>query len=284
MEDILSVLHIFDYCGYAAASMWNGIKGIVRSTYLCIRFPFLYPRNFWTGKHYNSKAASKMNDIFEKWREYSQSHQKEYYKMFGKDCINMFGEPIQVYTNEVLKRSHIHDEYVMGLADLNDRIAYEWYEFVDVMARILHCIPTYSWYDSIPRGWRKRFGIQFCKEMRKAIIHSGGWKYLFTFRITDIKEKYGQFECYDMGATPEVDRVIKKYQYISQYVCIECGDDATKRTVLPAYMSPYCDEHMPKGRFWRHIDNVYGWINNSLEDENRRLEEKDKNFMDGWSV
>lgn len=78
-----------NYCNYVVLTVWRDIVGAVRSSYLCIRFPFLYRRNAWTGKHYNSKADRKRNDLFQKWNEYSQTHQKEYYERLGGDAINL---------------------------------------------------------------------------------------------------------------------------------------------------------------------------------------------------
>lgn len=45
------------------------INRIVRNIYLCIRFPFLYPRNRFTGLHYNN---CKINDFILDWEPLSE--------------------------------------------------------------------------------------------------------------------------------------------------------------------------------------------------------------------
>lgn len=119
-------------------------------------------------------------------------------------------------------------------------------------------VTTYSWYDVIPTGWRKRFGMDLCRELKQAILKSGGKEYLKSFCILDIKEKYGQLILDTGGQTPEVDRVIKKYEYLSQYVCVVCGDDAVKRTT--GWICPYCDKCVPN-EMWIWIDPIYEWSN-----------------------
>lgn len=52
-------------------------------------------------------------------------------------------------------------------------------------------IPTYTELDAMPKGWRKCFGIQMCKEIKASLKRSN---YLYKYRIMQIKEKYG---CYD---------------------------------------------------------------------------------------
>ena len=45
-----------------------------------------------------------------------------------------------------------------------------------------------TYLDWIPHGWKKAFGKQLCKDLRKALIKD---KNLYKFRFSDIKEKYG---------------------------------------------------------------------------------------------
>ena len=49
--------------------MANNLKKKLKSTLLCIRFPFLYPVNRFTGLHYNNyKIRSKIADITKKYK------------------------------------------------------------------------------------------------------------------------------------------------------------------------------------------------------------------------
>ena len=71
--------------------MKNIIRNIIETVnacYLCIRFPFLYPRNRYTGKHYNNwTLLEKGNEIKDKWFKYSKEHQIEYCEKFGVQSL-----------------------------------------------------------------------------------------------------------------------------------------------------------------------------------------------------
>ena len=86
-------------------------------------------------------------------------------------------------------------------------------------------------------GWRKAFGMQFCKELKAALKRAG---MLRTYEITTIKEKFGALCVYDDGATREVHDILNKYEYISSRTCVECGRPAKYRTT--GWIEPYCDE------------------------------------------
>ena len=90
-------------------------------------------------------------------------------------------------------------------------------------------------------GWRKAFGIQMCKEIRAALL-SHGWKYLFKYRIMQIKEKFGELRWYDEFSTQDIQDIIDKYEDISRRTCLVCGKPATKMST--GWISPYCDEHI----------------------------------------
>ena len=239
---------------------------LVKSTILCIRFPFLYPRNRWTGKHWSSwKLNEKQRQLWNKWYEWSKEHTLDYVDKFGSECV--------VFDGKMVK-----SEYVMKLARVKDRFLYWWYGFLNNFLSIFHCIPTHTELDAMDKGWRKRFGIQFCKELKQAILKSGGKKYMKEFRITQIKEKWGEFQCYVNRYSPEVTRVIEKYGYISKYVCVTCGEDAVKKSL--GWICPYCEVHLPKNQNWLWIDPVYGWSHGTHKEENEKIlkeiEEKSK--------
>ena len=134
---------------------WNKFLHILKSCWLCIRFPFLYPRNIFTEK------------------------------------------PISY-------------------------------------------IPTYTMLDIMKPGWKKAFGIQMCKELRKQLIKE---HYLFKYRITQIKEKSGYLNWYDNGHSNEIRKIISKYENLSWNTCLVCGKPATK--ISFGWISPYCNEHYP---------------------------------------
>lgn len=198
---------------------------VVKSSILCIRFPFLYPRNRWTNKHYtnwklwnyhnnNFTNAYDWNTVSEKWEV------KDKYLAFKIKCADL----------------------------LNDFLG------------IFHCIPSYTELDDMPDGWRKAFGIQMCKEIKKALLEEGGRKLLRKYRIMQIKEKYGVLCWYDSNHGKEVNKIIHKYEYISHRTCIECGKTADY--VTRGWIEPYCSKCLPKDsksdKYFTDMD-FYGW-------------------------
>lgn len=109
--------------------------------------------------------------------------------------------------------------------------------------RILHGIPTYTELDSMDKGWRKKFGIQMCKEIKAELKKNN---LLYKYRIEQIKEKFGSLRWYDSFTTKEIQNIISKYESISAETCIVCGKPATQFTT--GWICPYCDEHVPEGR------------------------------------
>lgn len=252
------------YTKYVLKCFWSNVKkysyGWIYPTYLCIRFPFLYPRNRFNGRHYtNWKLDKKMNDIWKKWNNWAPQNIDKYVEKFGEDCT-------------FFDRTCVKCEYVMKLAPFKDRFLYKFYDILNRFLGVFHFIPTFTELDAMPTGWRKRFGIQMCKELKQAIKKSPDKNYMKSFRIVQIKEKFGDLRFYVNLHSPEVTRVINKYEYISQYVCINCGDDAVKSTL--GWISPYCEKCLPKNSRWLWIDPIYGWSDGTKEKENEKIREE----------
>ena len=99
----------------------------------------------------------------------------------------------------------------------------------------------YSWteLDCMPSGWRKAFGLQMCEEIREELIK---FNYLDKYRITQIKEKYGELRWYDFGAPKDskVWDIIEKYSEISTHTCICCGCPA-EIIDNRGWLEPICD-------------------------------------------
>ena len=203
----------------------------IQSSILCIRFPFLYPRNRFTGLHYNNWKV----------KEYC-SKLAEKYKYNGKQDPGAK----KVYNLKISKYNTLGTYYTYW-TNWWAEILYNtitWYH--NVFLQILHCIPTYTELDAMPSGWRKAFGIQMCKEIKHALLKAGGKKALYKYRITQIKEKYGELCWYDGFSYVDVQKIIQKYEYISARTCIECGNVATGYTPIEYWKSPYCDNCKPK--------------------------------------
>lgn len=94
--------------------------------------------------------------------------------------------------------------------------------------------------DEMPDGWRMAFGEQMCEEIREALLKEGGEQALNDYRIIQIKEKYGYLHWYDANTNDEIQKIIRKYEDISEMTCIRCGKPATK--ISKGWISPFCDD------------------------------------------
>lgn len=192
-----------------------------------MRYPFLYPRNRWTGKHWQSWKLDK----------YLYGNRGLWPCPKPEDTEGIWDKAFQNYYDE---EGHIHTITKSYLWTI-------WYYIVYFIAEyvlpIFHCIPTYTEWDAMDGmpGWKKAFGKQYLKELKKQLKKD---HYLYQFRITDIKEKYGTLRLYCNGASDEVYKIVDKYETLSYETCIECGKPATK--IKAGWISPYCDECFPK--------------------------------------
>ena len=204
-----------------------------KSSYLCIRFPFLYPRNCWNGKHWQST----------KLVTYYYEHFNDAYK------YDENGNKIIV--------NKLWDLKLMFVETLNNAL------------QIFHFIPTTTNFNLIEKGWRKCFGIQMCKEIKQALLDNGGRKALKAYRINDIKEKYGSLRIDDSYGNKDVEKVIMKYEYISEHTCIKCGKPADYMT--KGYILPYCNNCITdekKENADRYLEDIpfYGYRKNAPVD------------------
>ena len=230
--------------------MKYGIKHTLESIYLCIKYPFLYPRNRWNDLHYN-------NWVFEE-------------KINGKR--NLWKRPM------IEKEGWYQKGYILNIDQETFKSTREvknwWYAILYQIGNFiynypmqwLHCIPTYTEWDvmdSMP-GWKKAFGKQYLDELKAQLKKD---HYLYQFRITDIKEKYGTLRLYCVSASDEVYRIIDKYENLSYETCIECGKPAD--IITDGYVLPYCMrcwssmEHKRKigmykidGKTWVNADEI----------------------------
>lgn len=181
------------------------LKDAFQATYLCIKYPFLYPRNRFTDLHYTN------------WTLH------EYLKKLYDKAYILDKRSYQAKTKNVF--------YVV------------WYRVVDFIYKwicpIFHCIPTYTEWDAMPEGWHKAFGDDMLNELN-AIYKKFDRAQKKNFRILQIKEKYGTLRFYTSFTTPELIRFTNKYEALSEKTCIECGYPATHMT--KGYILPLCDE------------------------------------------
>ncbi len=98
---------------------------------------------------------------------------------------------------------------------------------------------SYTELDDMPDGWRAAFGEQMCEELQQA-LNMMEPDIANTFRIMQIKEKYGSLCFYTNWLTDQIREIIYKYEKLSAHICISCGAPATKMST--GWISPWCDK------------------------------------------
>lgn len=317
----------------------DNIKGMVISSYMCLRFPFLYPRNAMTGLHKNCWRIRNYHrehyrncviDVYIKTTKveklesvkavYTSNTPEVFGTMFGPDILLLFKDNkhlTDIYLPELFnvaptnynivinynsdKRyldvnvEHIDgEEYDYGTrpkdvkfiyAIVTNKWKYRWIKFLDWIEKYpyqwINCIPTYSWYDAIPYGWRKAFGMQLMKELKTELLRVGGRKALKQLNITDIKEKWGSLQIYCSGPG-YIHEIVEKYEYISFRTCIDCGRPA--QGVTNGYVLPYCKDCFENSNsismtpFFAKENSWYGYTRSDVSDNivNPKYADKDK--------
>lgn len=306
------------------------LKKIIESCYLCIKYPFLYPRNRFTGRNrknvlhkllWNLKSKSIL-DISITGKLVNDETKKKFYSTYANFLNYIIKLDKETKTisivNSILKVNKVHNlksllwkddrfeilglELVFALGGnpiiqvivetkdktdksnygfhhesvqtITNRWKFFWYkvlEWIDeqILDRILF-ISTWTELDAMEPGWRKAFGIQMCEELKQQLKKD---HYLYKYRITQIKEKWGYLHWYDEGSSREVQDIISKYENISWNTCIMCGKPATKITA--GWISPYCDDCFPKDHLACEEKMPDGtW--QETEEYRKRIEEVDK--------
>lgn len=206
----------------------------LESCYLCIKYPFLYPRNRWTGNHWDSWILT----------EYLHGKRAQYTCTKGEDGVYRQVKVKDATEGLYDKAFKTVDEWEDSTQYIHDVIKsypwFIWYKIVYFIANwflpIFHCIPTYTELDAMPEGWRKAFGIQMCDEIKGQLKKEGN---LYSYRIIQIKEKFAELCWYDAGSSSEVSDIIDKYAKLSYKTCINCGKPATHYST--GWILPLCD-------------------------------------------
>lgn len=106
----------------------------------------------------------------------------------------------------------------------------------------------FTWLDDLPKGWRKRFGKDICEDLNCLFV-SINTDFNKKYKITQIKEKYGQLRWYDTGVPVEIhkqyDNIIKKYEDLSEHTCMICGKSGYI-DYNNYWLEPLCDKHRSK--------------------------------------
>lgn len=242
---------------------------IIQSSWLCLRFPFLYPRHRMYGSHYTNWTL--MNFIH-KWKPltinfliirpevkeggnrhmYTRQNGKSYYfslvnnVLICKDSYKtIYKQDLNDLNIKATGFSQEGDHLILNIQEHAGRnlitiqhIHAKWLYYTckffkwlnDWPLQLFHCLPVYTELDALPEVWRQKFGIQICKEIKQALLKKGGYRALLRYRIAQIKEKWGYLHWYDVNGCDETFDIIDKYENISKQICFYCGNPATKQT------------------------------------------------------
>ena len=121
-----------------------------------------------------------------------------------------------------------------------------------------------TFYNWIPAGWRKAFGKELSKDIKKAGKMSRKrfkkyltWKQMLSWQ--DIKSKYGTLRL-SAATTREIQEVLCRYELLSRCYCERCGKPA--RYITSGWTEYLCEDCF-KYR-----------LASSIEDCNKSLEQK----------
>ena len=126
-----------------------------------------------------------------------------------------------------------------------------------------------TWLDYFEPGWKKAFGIDFCEELKEALIKDNK---LNSFAFIEIKEKYGMLDIFSQNAGNYASRVLHKYESLSQFYCAQCGKPA--RYVFTMYIYPVCEECVKNfdGGTYKAIERFHGFDDySSVQEEVSKL-------------
>lgn len=104
--------------------------------------------------------------------------------------------------------------------------------------------------DAMPDGWRTAFGEAICKEIMQELVRHDC---VNTYRIMQIKEKYGELRWYSHGGTERIHlEIIPKYEKLSRRTCIKCGQPAT--LISAGWITPWCNICADKFSHQNYVD------------------------------
>ena len=106
------------------------------------------------------------------------------------------------------------------------------------------CGYSSTFYDWLPDGWRKAFGKELSRDIKKAGKLSRkrlkkylSWKHMLSWH--DIKSKYGTLRL-SASATEEIQDVLHRYEILSMGYCWKCGKPA--RYVTSGWVEYLCED------------------------------------------
>ena len=206
----------------------------IKNTSICLKYPFLYPRNRFTGNHYNNwKLIDLRCHIYKNYHVFDTKNNKKqgwYFKKIGDRWSEYWKN---WWALPVTKLITLLNDYI--LAFFHIFVKYNELDFFRFEAP----------------GWAKAFGTDMCNDLRKRLKHE---KILYSWRITQWKEKNGEMRLYSNFSSKETESIISKYMSKSRHICINCGKEADVITTMESWKRPYCHECYNKVANGKEID------------------------------
>lgn len=217
--------------------------------YMCIKYPFLYPRNRFNGLHYNNwKIQNFLTTLVKKYNVSKFGGEGENHKLTDLEK--------ETFKKNLYYFKEISSHMIVGWTNWWAKPLHSLIKFYhNYILQFFHCIPTSTEWDCMGMAWKKAFGKQYLDELKEAAIKDG---YLKSLRIMQLKEKWGRCQLYLNMYGDNVFNVIQKYEDLSWNTCIKCGKPATHTS--KGWISPYCEDCVNK-------DNPDRYIKRGTEEE-----------------
>lgn len=141
--------------------------------------------------------------------------------------------------NEILRKERARNRKLLK--------KYPWLQLYDWHGNKVKDQIMWGWCD----GWDWAFGKEYMEDLDKAIKLDGAEH---TFRIDEIKEKYGQCRLYYSGGGANVGKVVADYEFVSEGVCMHCGSPYAQMT-NDGWVFPCCQSCWEKNynRAWDDV-------------------------------
>lgn len=117
------------------------------------------------------------------------------------------------------------------------------YPFLKIDTTVYPWLKGYRkiWLDELEPGWRKRFGLALCEELRKFLKENN----VKGYHVNQVKEKWGVLEWYDnwyeLYNNYDIrKKILQKYSRLSSNTCVICGGNADHKSIR--YVLPYCSK------------------------------------------
>lgn len=113
------------------------------------------------------------------------------------------------------------------------------YPFLKIQSQTYPWVNNYeiTWLDEIPIGWRKRFGVQMCKDIKQYLKENN----IKDYHIRQMKEKWNELRIYDNASDDFCKKIHIKYEKLSEETCVNCGKPA-KWVSHNGWIQSVCDD------------------------------------------